>query len=169
MTSGSICCGGHWGKRGSVLGGVTGHQSQLKWGHCCFCTASSEVCPPLAQGDSDTEIFTACISHPRLPQCKVTISTPGFSGCNTVMNPSSCPCSAVDSSMGHNPFRGEPTVMCRYLWPQRLRGVPARPFPWPQVLHWVSAATWTYPWPQTPWGAPHPHSRDSIYRSQSLF
>jgi len=32
-----------------MLGGVSGHQSQLRSSHCGICTASCKACPPLVQ------------------------------------------------------------------------------------------------------------------------
>ena len=67
-------------RRGGVLCGVTGHQSQLRLGHCCTCTASCEVCPSSVQVVSAVVLPVTCNSDHGLQQFKgisVTFSTPG--------------------------------------------------------------------------------------------
>lgn len=69
-------------RRGGVMHGVTGHQRQLRLGHCCAST-SCEVCPPLVQMVPDVLISIACYAHPGLQQLKgipVTVSTSGSFG-----------------------------------------------------------------------------------------
>jgi len=50
-------------RRGGLLHGVTGHQGQLRSGHCCTCTVSCKTCPPLVQVVPATVIPITCSSN----------------------------------------------------------------------------------------------------------
>ena len=67
-------------RRGGVLRGVTGHQSQLRSGHCCACTVSCEVHPSLVRVVSAVVLPVTCNSNHGLQQFKgisITIAAPG--------------------------------------------------------------------------------------------
>ena len=80
---------------GGVLHGVTGHQSQLRSGHCCTCTASCKACPPVVPAIA---IPMTCNLNHALQQFKgisITASTPAPFGpdhrVNIAMNSSLAP------------------------------------------------------------------------------
>lgn len=53
-----------------MLSGVTGHQNQLKLGHCCTCTASCKARPPLLRVVLAVVIPITCKSDHGLQQFK---------------------------------------------------------------------------------------------------
>ena len=96
-------------KRSCALYSVIKHQSQLRLGHCCTCTASCRACPPMVQVVPVIVIPITWKSNHELQQYKdmsIIISTPSDQpiGFNIAVDSSPCPCSGLDLSSDFSPL-----------------------------------------------------------------